>query len=326
MKLHAIVFLSFFSLISSAWEILPSAAPVPADNPMTPQKIELGKKLYFDVRISKTDKVSCNTCHDVTGSGTDNLPVSTGIDGKKGGRNSPTVWNSGFWTVQFWDGRAASLEEQAKGPMINPVEMGMENHEVVIAKIAKDDNYQKAFKEVFGGDKPLTIENTVKAIAAYERTLITPNSAYDKYLKGDKKALSASAVRGMNLAKTVGCLTCHSGPHFAGPLNTMGQGFYMKFPLIPGSVYDKKYELSKDLGRYEATKNDADKNMWRVMSWRNIELTAPYFHNGKVKTLDEAVKVMAKTQLGRDLKPNEVKDIVAFLKSLTGERPVQKAP
>lgn len=309
---------------ASAWEILPSSPPIPADNPMTPAKIELGKKLYFDTRLSKTDKISCNTCHDVNGSGADKNPVAVGINGALGKRNSPTVWNSAFWDVQFWDGRAKSLEDQAIGPMINSVEMGMDSHDLLIQKLLKVDGYQKEFKAVFGGDKPLTLAHASQAIAAYERTLITVDSPFDLYLKGDKKALNPSAVRGMQLVKTVGCIACHSGPHFSGP--AVPTGFYMKFPTIPGSKYDSKYELLKDEGRFEVTKNEADKNFWRVPSWRNVELTAPYFHNGKVATLDEAVRVMAKTQLAQDLKEKDVKDIVAFLKSLTGKRPPQTLP
>ncbi|MFZ9596303.1 MAG: cytochrome-c peroxidase [Bdellovibrionia bacterium] len=313
-----------FSVHSQAWEVLPKTPPIPEDNPLTEKKVELGKKLYFDPRISKTGKVSCNSCHDVRGSGTDNQPVSEGVDGQKGGRNAPTVWNSAFWTVQFWDGRAKSLEDQAKGPMINPVEMGMKDHQAVVDTLSQIEGYKKEFKEVFGPENSLTIDNVAKAIAAYERTLITPDSPYDRYLRGDKKALSASAKRGMKLTQTVGCMACHNGPHFNGP--QIPSGFYMKFPNIPGSSYDQKYDLLSDPGRYAVTKNEADRHFWRVSSWRNVAITGPYFHNGRVKTLDEAVRVMAKTQLARDLKDKEVKDIVAFLESLTGQRPVQKEP
>lgn len=318
--------LGAFSLSAKAMEILPEAPPIPKDNPMTPEKISLGKQLYFDPRLSKTGKVSCNTCHDATGSGTDNLRVSFGIDRKTGKRNSPTVWNSAFMSVQFWDGRAATLEEQAKGPLTNPVEMAMDNHDTVVKRIAKISGYQEQFKKVFGGENSLNIDNTVKAIAAYERTLITPNSPFDRYMKGDRKAMSAQAIRGMELAKNVGCTSCHGGPNFAGPTLPVGTGFYMKFPTMPGTDYEKKYNLSEDLGRYEHTGKEQDKNMWRVPTWRNIALTGPYFHNGSVKTLDEAVLVMAKTQLAKDLKPNEVADIVAFLKSLNGVRPKQTKP
>jgi cytochrome c peroxidase len=303
----------------------PDKVPVPDDNPMTPEKIELGKKLFFETRLSKNSKVSCNSCHNVMKSGDDGLPRSPGHEGKLGGRNSPTVLNAAFWSVQFWDGRAASLEEQAKGPIINPLEMGMASHDAVAELIDKVPNYHKEFEKVFGSGK-ITIDRMVKAIASYERTLITPNSPYDKFIGGDKSAINESAQRGWRLVNSVGCTSCHSGPMFNGPPMPMGTGFYQKFPLIPGSEYDKKYSLTKDEGRFEATKNEADKHMFRVPSWRNVARTAPYFHNGQVQTLDEAVRVMAKVQLGKTLKPTEVKDIVSFLTALNGEIPKQTKP
>lgn len=305
--------------LAVAWEPLPAQAPTPADNPLTEAKAELGKRLFFETQLSKTGEISCNSCHTVHTSGTDNKPVSMGIHRQLGGRNSPTVWNAAFWTVQFWDGRIASLEEQAKRPLINPVEMGMENHDAVVKRLVDLKTYGESFKKAFG-DTAITIDRIAKAIASYERTLLTPDSAFDRYLKGDKTALNATALRGMALVKETGCTSCHSGPHFNGPV--VPGGFYMKFPTIPGSEYEKKYELAKDLGRFVSTQNEADKNMWRVPSWRNVELTAPYFHNGKVETLEEAVRVMAKTQLAKDLKEVEVQDIVAFLKTLTGKKPI----
>lgn len=305
---------------------LPLKAPVPANNPMSAAKIELGKKLYFDPRISIDGTISCNSCHNVMGGGDDGRAFSAGVRGQKGGRSAPTVWNSAFMSVQFWDGRAASLEKQAEGPMINAVEMGSSSHDLVVGRIRKIPGYVEEFKKVYGKDAQITLDGMTKAIAAYERTLITPNSPYDQYMKGNKKAISAAAIRGLGLTKSVGCVSCHMGPNFAGPMLPEGTGFYQKFPVIPGTDYEKKYGFSKDLGRFEATKADADKNFWRVPTWRNIALTAPYFHNGSVKTLDEAVKVMAKTQLNRDLKDNEASDIVAFLETLTGQFPEQKMP
>lgn len=309
-----------------ALDTLPKTTPVPADNPQTPAKVELGKKLFFDTRLSMNNQVSCNSCHNVLGGGVDNLQFSVGVGGHKGGRNAPTVWNSAFNSVQFWDGRAPSLEEQAKGPMVNPVEMAMTNHELVTQRIASVPEYAKEFKAIFGGANPVTIDNVAKAIAAYERTLVTPNSPYDRFAKGDKKALNASAQRGLKLVQSVGCTSCHSGPNFAGPALPTGTGFYQKFPLLPGTEYDKKYGFSKDQGRFEVTKSESDRNLWRVPTWRNIALTGPYFHNGAVDSLDEAVRVMAKTQLNKTLADGEVKDIVEFLKGLTGVRPRQTAP
>jgi len=308
-----------------ALEALPKHPPIPADNPMSAAKIELGKKLYFDSRLSKSGTVSCNSCHNLMLGGDDNRATSMGHEGKLGGRSAPTVWNSAFHSVQFWDGRAPSLEAQAKGPVTNPIEMGMESHEVAVNRLLSIPGYAKEFKTVYG-DQKITIDQVAKAIAAFERTLLTPNSPFDRYMKGNKKTLNPSAQRGMQLVQTVGCTTCHTGPLFAGPVLPQGQGFYQKFPLISGSQYDTQYEITKDLGRFEVTKNPEDKNLWRVPTWRNVALTAPYFHNGKVKTLDEAVRVMAKTQLNKTLTDAEVNDIVEFLNSLTGEFPKMTLP
>ncbi|MCM0605477.1 MAG: cytochrome-c peroxidase [Xanthomonadaceae bacterium] len=304
-------------------EALPDSPPIPKNNPQTEDKIELGRQLYFDKRLSKDNTVSCNTCHNASGSGTDNLPTSTGIKGQKGGRNSPTVLNSAFMSVQFWDGRAKSLEEQAKGPLTNPIEMGMENHDEVVKRVKADPKYIEQFTKVFGKNR-VNIDNIARAIASFERTLITPNSPFDQFMKGNKNALTAEAQRGMKKVQEVGCMACHMGPNFAGPTLPEGTGFYQKFPMIADAEIEKKYEFSKDQGRYEVTKNENDRNLFRVQSWRNIALTAPYFHNGKVKDLGEAVRVMAKTQLGRTLTKDEISDIVAFLKSLTGDAPKLK--
>jgi cytochrome c peroxidase len=310
-----------------ALEPLPEQPPVPKDNPMTPEKIELGKQLFFDPRLSVDGTVSCNSCHNVMSSGTDNRPVSVGVGGQKGGRSAPTVWNSAFLTAQFWDGRAPTLEEQAKGPVLNPIEMGMHSKEVAVERIAAIPGYTEQFAKVFGGDNPVTYDNIAKAIATYERTLITPNSPYDRYAKGDKAALTDDAKRGLELVQNLGCTGCHSGANFAGPTSLpVGEGFYQKFPVFPGSTYEAKYNLVEDTGRHEVTKKEEDKNVWRVPTWRNVALTAPYFHNGSVGTLDEAVRVMAKTQLNKELKDGEVQDIVAFLSSLTGEFPKQTLP
>lgn len=318
-----IAFSLFSQVAGAAIQLKPY---IPADNPISNEKVELGKQLFFDKRLSMNSAVSCNSCHNVMGSGTDNKPFSEGFNKQLGGRNAPTVWNSAFWTVQFWDGRAASLEEQAKGPMTNPVEMGMPNHNAVVEVIAKVPAYQKSFKKVFGGNTPVNIDNVAKAIAAYERTLIALNSPYDDFSHGNKKALDDKAQKGWAKFQSVGCVSCHSGPHFAGPIQTPGQGFYMKFPTFPNTEFDKKYQFSKDLGRFEVTKNETDKNTWRVPSLRNVALTAPYFHNAAVGTLDEAVRIMAKTQLNRDLNNDDVEELVSFLKSLTSKLPKQTEP
>ncbi|MDH5326417.1 MAG: cytochrome-c peroxidase [Gammaproteobacteria bacterium] len=319
-----ILFFCAALLTSQAWafEALPKQAPAPKDNPITKAKIELGKQLFFDPRLSKDGTVSCNSCHNVMASGTDNRPVSVGVDAQKGGRSAPTVWNAAFLSTQFWDGRAASLEDQAKGPILNPIEMGMPSADEVVARIKGIPGYVKQFKKVFGGKDPVTYDNLAKAIATFERTLITPDSKFDRYMRGDKKALSKKAKAGMKLVKDIGCTSCHTGPNFSGPKNLkVGEGFFQKFPTFSGSNYDKKYNLMADLGLYSVTNKDSDKNMWRVPTWRNVAVTAPYFHNGSVQSLDEAVKVMAKTQLNKDLTEQQVGEIVAFLNSLTGKFP-----
>ncbi len=311
--------------VNAPWPALPAEAPSPSDNPTSAAKVSLGKKLFFDPRISVDGSISCNSCHNVMEAGDDDRATSVGVRGQRGTRSAPTVYNSGLLTVQFWDGRAPSLEEQAKGPLINPVEMGMKDHAAVVSRIASLPGYVGEFDVVFG--KPgLTIDNFAKAVAAYERTLLTPDSAYDRYAKGDESALSEQQKRGLQTVLETGCTACHSGVNFAGPPLPPGQGFYQKVPLIPGSGYETRYDLMSDTGREQATKNPADKNMWRVPTWRNVALTAPYFHNGSVTTLDEAVRAMAKMQLGKDLADAQVADIVAFLESLTGKFPPQATP
>lgn len=307
---------------------LPSKALAPKDNPQTPAKIELGKALFFDPRISSTGTVSCNSCHNVMLFGDDNRPTSAGVKGQLGGRSSPTVYNAAFLSVQFWDGRAGTLEDQAKGPIINPIEMGMAKHEDVITNIKEIPGYAALFAKAFPGEKqPIHIDNFAKAIASFERTLITPDSPVDQFLKGKKSALSKSAQNGMKLVQEVGCTSCHSGPNYAGPGELpVGTGFYQKFPTFPDETVEAKYKFSVDGGRFEATKNEADRHMWRVPTWRNIAKTAPYFHNGSVNSLDEAVRLMAKLQLGKTLADGEVKDIVAFLEGLTGKTPTVVAP
>lgn len=324
-SLMIVALLSGFNAYAQ-FKALPDQPEIPKDNPQTPEKIELGKMLYFDPRISLDGTISCNTCHNVMADGADMRSFGAGVQGKRGGRGSPTVWNSAYMTVQFWDGREPSLEAQSKGPMTNPVEMAMPDHKLVVSRIQQIPGYVDAFKKVFPKDRKITIDNVAKAIASYERTLITPNSPFDKYMKGDKKAMTAQQIKGMKLVEEIGCTSCHNGVNFAGDGFKMGEGHYQPFPQIPGSEFDKKYDIMADLGRYDVTKKDEDKNHWRVPTWRNIALTAPYFHNGKVKTLDEAVRVMAKAQLGLDLKKGQVEDIVAFLNALTGEFPVQTMP
>lgn len=302
-----------------AAEALPTIAPAPADNPTTAEKVALGQMLYHDPRLSSSGTVSCASCHNTMLGGEDNRGGSVGVGGQVGGRSAPTVWNSAFNKVQFWDGRAASLEEQAAGPVTNPIEMGMKSWDGVVARLKTIEGYQQAFEKAFGKDS-ISKDNATKAIAAYERTLITPNSPYDKYVKGNKSAMTEQQVRGMNKAVEIGCTSCHSGPAFNGP------GTFQKFPVIDNGYFEAQYDFKKDKGRAEVTGKEEDEHFWKVPTLRNVALTAPYFHNGKVKTLDKAVKLMAKLQLGKDLTDQEVADIVAFLNALTGEFPEQKMP
>lgn len=307
------------------WQALPETAPAPAGNPTTSAKAYLGKMLYHDPRLSASGTVACASCHNVMAGGEDNRAGSVGIRGQVGGRSAPTVWNAAFNSVQFWDGRADSLEAQAKGPVTNPIEMGMKSWDDTIAVLKQIPGYKPAFAAAFNSDD-ITQERVVQAIAAYERTLITPNSPYDRYVKGDSSALTDQQVRGMNTFAEVGCSHCHSGPAFNGPGLPQGQGFLMKFPVNPDADIDAKYNLTADTGRAQVTKHDSDAHLFKVPTLRNIGLTAPYFHNGSVKTLDEAVRVMAKLQLGKALDDKQVGDITAFLNALTGEFPRQDMP
>jgi len=295
-----------------AYEPLPSQPPVPTNNPMSAAKVELGKKLFFDARLSLDGTVSCNSCHSLMAGGVDNLATSTGINAQKGGRNAPTVWNAAFLSTQFWDGRAKSLEEQAVGPISNPIEMGMPNHAAAVERIKTIPGYVQEFKSVFGGKSSITIDNIGKAIATYERTLITPNSPFDRYLGGDKKAISKNARKGSELFQNIGCIACHSGAAFAGPALPDGTGFFQRFPTFGDNQFVKKYKLDADLGRFDVTKSAGDKNLFRVPTLRNIGETAPYFHNGAVPTLEQAVRVMAKTQLNKDLTDKETAQLVDF--------------
>ncbi|MEY4718996.1 MAG: hypothetical protein RL563_1614 [Pseudomonadota bacterium] len=320
-KLTLLVSAIALSSSLSAWanEALPLSAPVPENNPTTAEKVVLGKMLYHDPRLSSTGTVSCASCHNTMLGGEDNRPNSMGVNGQTGGRSAPTVFNAAFNKVQFWDGRAESLEAQAAGPVTNPIEMGMKSWDDVVARLKTIEGYQVAFEKAFGKDS-ISKDNATKAIAAYERTLITPNSPYDKYVQGDKLAMTAQQVRGMQKANELGCTSCHSGPAFNGP------GMFQKFPVNSNGYFEAQYHFSKDKGLAEVTKKDSDEHLWKVPTLRNIALTAPYMHNGSVPTLDKAVKIMGKLQLNQDLNDQDTADIVAFLNALTGEIPHQTMP
>lgn len=315
----AVLALSCSVSVAFAWEALPTKAPEPANNVASPEKIALGQMLYHDPRLSSTGTVSCASCHNTMLGGEDNRPNSMGVNGQTGGRSAPTVWNAAFNNVQFWDGRAATLEDQAAGPVTNPIEMGMKSWDDVIARLKTIEGYKKAFADAFGSDA-MTKDNATKAIAAYERTLITPNSPYDKFVGGDKAALTEQQVRGMEKMAELGCTTCHSGAAFN------GGGAFQKFPVTANGFFEAKYHFSKDKGVAEVSKKAEDEHLFKVPTLRNIALTAPYFHNGSVETLEQAVKIMAKLQLGKEPAKQEIEDVIAFLNALTGEFPKQTMP
>lgn len=320
-KIYTLIILfvcSCFTMVAMG-QALPKIAPAPANNPTTSQKVALGKMLFHDPRLSSSGTISCSSCHNTMLGGEDNRAGSVGVRGQVGGRSAPTVWNAAFNKVQFWDGRAASLEEQAAGPVTNPIEMGMKSWNDVVARLKTIEGYRTAFKKAFGRNS-ISKLNATKAIAAYERTLITPNSPFDKYVKGNKSAMTKQQIKGMKLAIKLGCTGCHSGAAFNGP------GTFQKFPLKDNGYFSARYKFKKDKGLAEVTGKKADEYFWKVPTLRNIALTAPYFHNGKVKNLDTAVKLMAKLQLGKDLSNKETADIVAFLNALTGEFPKQYMP
>lgn len=288
-------------------------------------KVELGKMLFFDKRLSVNNTISCQSCHDVIGrnslkaSGTDGLSQSVGVYGRLGSRNAPTVWNSALRPSLFWDGRAKSLEEQAAGPIMNHVEMGMPSMDEVIKKLSTIQGYRTAFKNAFN-EKVITEKKIVEAIAEYEKTLLAKNSPFDRYLNGDKNALSRDAQLGWKKFTSYSCIACHGAATF------LDQDFFVRFPMNSKTIYESKYDIKSDRGRFEFTKNRYDMHRWRVPSLRNIELTSPYLHNGSIESLEEVVKVMGKTQLNRDLTTIDIKELVAFLKSLTGDNPAQTEP
>lgn len=331
------------------WQALPTSAPYPPDNPATTEKIRLGKKLFFDTRLSADGTLACASCHEIsnTKGGGDGLSASIGIDGQQGTRNAPTVLNAAFQKVLFWDGRAASLEDQAKGPLINPIEMGMPSLDHVVDIVAAIPAYQGLFDAAFPDQPGITIDTIAKAIATYERTLITPDSPYDRFVRGDSSALTEKQLRGMVLFETTGCILCHSGPNFSAASHFSEDTPYRIFPSISNTVYERRHRLSEDPGASKS-KDGAGRGVWRVPSLRNVTRTAPYFHNGSVTSLEEAVRIMAQVQLGKAISNDEIDDksiqwrdgeqrlnvaiqqalsdtevgeIVAFLKALEGELP-----
>lgn len=295
------------------------AAPEFADEPVQPipqtveldaDKVALGDKLYHDVRLSGDDTIPCATCHDLSKGGTDQAPSSTGIGGQVGPINSPTTYNSAFFVRQFWDGRAATLEEQAAGPVHNPIEMGA-NWDVVIPKLEKDKEYVEAFKALYP-EQGISGEAIVDAIAIFERSLNTPNSRFDQYLRGNKDAINEEEKKGYELFKSSGCATCHVGP-------AMGGESFERMGLKADYFEDRGNVQEVDQGLTNFTKNEDDRFKFKVPTLRNIAVTYPYFHDGQTTDLKEAVKTMAKYQEGTELSDQEAEAIVKFLNTLTGE-------
>lgn len=278
--------------------------PLPTSIPYDKEKAMLGKQLYMDTSLSKDGKVSCNTCHDLKRYGVDNEIFSIGADGVLDEPfNSPTTFNSVFNFVQFWDGKAKNLADQAKNPFINPKEMALKDEAEVVKRVEANAKYKASFDKIYG---QITMQNITDAIAEFEKTLITPNSPFDRYLNGDENAISNQAKRGWEAFKSNGCVACHQGQNVGGTM-------YQKIGIF------EPYPNQENLGRYEITKIESDKMVFKVPSLRNVAKTAPYYHDGSIPTLDACVQFMAYYQLGRFLDQQTVDDIVAFLESLTGE-------
>lgn len=277
-----------------------------------PALAELGKKLFFDPRLSKSGFISCNSCHNLSMGGSDNLKTSIGDKWNKGPINAPTVLNSSMNLAQFWDGRAKDLKEQAGGPIANPGEMGY-THELAVVELQTIPGYVEEFKAVFGTDK-IDIDKITKAIAAFEETLVTPNSPFDEWLAGDDNAITRKEREGYELFKSSGCTACHNGA-------ALGGNSFQKMGVV------KPYKTTNPAeGREAVTGKDADRFNFKVPTLRNVELTYPYFHDGEAQTLSQAVDIMGKIQLGKAFSPEENAKIVAFLKTLTGEQPAFMLP
>lgn len=301
-----IITLMLLSLASSAFSA-ELVQPIQPAKDINLALMELGKKLYFDPRLSKSGFISCNSCHNLSMGGTDNLPTSIGHGWHQGPINAPTVLNSSFNIAQFWDGRAKDLKEQAGGPIANPGEMAS-SHELATHVISSIPGYESEFKLVFDDGK-VTTENITSAIAEFEKTLVTPGSRFDQWLLGDKNAVSEKELAGYQLFKNSGCIGCHNGEAFGGTS-------FQKMGVI------KKYQTSNPaIGRAAVSKNDSEEYFFKVPTLRNIELTYPYFHDGAVNSLAQAVNTMGEIQLGRKFSDDETDKIVAFLKTLTGEQP-----
>jgi cytochrome c peroxidase len=296
---------------------IPARAPDPRDNPSTPAKVELGRMLYFEPRLSSSQLISCNTCHNVGLGGADLQETSIGHGWQKGPRNAPTVLNAVFNTAQFWDGRAEDLKAQAKGPVQASVEMNAKP-ERVVETLRSIPGYAPLFARAFPGEKePISFDNMAKAIESFEATLLTPGAQFDRWLGGEAKALGAAEMAGLAAFMTEGCTGCHAG------VNVGGDGYY---PF--GVVESPSDEVRPpgDTGRFKVTNTAGDRYAFRAPALRNVAITQPYFHSGKVWKLEDAVRVMGSSQLGAKLDEAEVAGITAFLRTLTGKQPKVEYP
>ena len=315
------------------WQALPEPEAL---SPAQQRLAQLGERLFFEKALSRDHSLSCASCHDVKqGAGDDGRVTAVGVDGQTGPRNTPTVWNTAYQTRLFWDGRADSLEAQALGPLLNPIEMGMPDAAAVVARIEDQPGYRAAFAAAFG-DARISAQRIASAIAAYERTLVTGDTPYDHFVRGDLQALSEAQLRGMALFESLGCVSCHAGPNFSAASRFVQTGAWRAFPTV-STPYQAQFKLSEDTGAGPAGQ---PRGVWRVPSLRNVALTAPYFHNGSVDSLEQAVRIMAAVQLGRtgpmlvwssreqtlqrrnaeQLSDAQVDDLVAFLHALSSER------
>ena len=292
---------------------LPDLAEMQKVRPFTEEQVKLGQQLWYENRLSKGNTVSCNSCHNLATAGVDNMPTSAGHKSQFGARNSPTALNAALLGSQFWDGRAADVEEQAGGPLLNPVEMANATEADAAAKIAGIPEYQEKFKAAFPEDGAVSFKNITTALGAFERTLLTP-TRWDDYLKGNVSALSEQERKGVRAFMDNGCMSCHSGVNLGGTM-------FQKFGLVDGPYWKHIDDPKHDKGRADVTKKAEDEFFFRVPGLRNVERTYPYFHNGSVWELDKAVNIMAKAQLGKTLAPEDTENIVAFLKALSGNVP-----
>jgi cytochrome c peroxidase len=304
------------SAVDKSWQSREPILPIPQSVVTDPRKVALGKRLFHDPRLSKDKNVSCASCHNLAEGGADGRATSVGIGNAVGKRNAPTVLNSHFNLAQFWDGRAKTLEEQVSGPMQDPSEMGA-TLSMVLDRLRGDRSYLEAFRKIY--DDGVQIANVENAVAEFERSLITPNARFDRYLRGDTEALTASEKNGYALFKNLGCASCHQGVNVGGNL-------FQRLGIVVDYVPEHGTAEKADFGRFNVTGKEEDRFVFKVPGLRNVELTAPYLHDGSAADLETVVTIMARYQIGRQLSVEQVDDIVSFLKTLTGEQPEVDRP